>query len=960
MRQTTRETGMMAPRAPWGCTVVQVVTCLALAGVGAARPAAGTSLDPHPGLTFQAKRGAGDDLVRFEAHGRGYTVSIESAEAVLALGAEGRPGGAVVRLRPAGANPAPRIVADGEPAGASRSRRVRYADVYPGVDLVYHGRSGRLEYDFVVAAGADPGQIALILDGAEEVEVDAAGDLVAHTPAGDLRQPRPVVYQEVGDARLLVAGDYQVDDQGRVRFRLGAYDASRPLVIDPVLAYSTYLGGSSDDADEFFDGIVGIAVDGSGNVYVAGTTHSADFPTTPGADRALDGDTDLFVTKFSPAGTILYSTYLGGPCEDAARDIAVDPAGNAYVTGRVHGGVCFADVQPGVLVAKLDPAGALVYASVLGGRLADSSIGQAIAVDAAGHAYVTGVANTSSRDFPTTPGAFRTAECDDVYWFGGDGFVAKLSADGSSLDYSTILCGSGDDSPAAIAVDAAGSAYVAGTTASSDFPTVDPVQASRRGGPVGVTGFVSKLSPDGSRLVYSTYLGGSESEAVGGIAVDGQGNAYVTGETNSDDFPTTPGVLQEHAGARLCLETCTDAFVTKIDRSGSAIVYSTYLFGELDDAGSRIAVDGAGNAYVVGTTVSGAFPILDAFQTANRGVPDAFVAKLNPDGTRLLYSSYLGGSRSGSSPRTGWDQGTAIAVDAAGVAYVAGYTQSLDFPTTPGAAAVHLGGGTCDVFGTPCGDAFIAKISAGGPGVVPAISVRATPAEVSPGGTLVATWAGIPTPGASDELRLHPLGGSNDALGEVAGWWVIGDGASGTVSLQVPDGLAAGWYELRLLSPGPDSSSLLTVVARSEPIRVAGAAATSTTTTLPDVTTTTLSGAVTTTTLPGALTCAGADDASGLGCLCDHDLGPTACPGETLPPRIRRAVGQACRGAARGLSAATERKGRRLLARAATSFARALHTVGRPRVARSLSPSCKTAVVASLGDAQARARRLAH
>jgi hypothetical protein len=510
------------------------------------------------------------------------------------------------------------------------------------------------------------------MGGVERITVDAAGALVAHTAAGDLRQPPPGVYQEIAGVRHRVAGDYVVDGEGNIRFRLGTYDASRPVVIDPILAYSTYLGGTWDDADAPFEGIEGVALDGAGNIYVTGTTQSPDFPTTPGADRTLDGYRDIFVTKLSPAGTVLYSTYLGDSCDDAARDIAVDAAGNAYVTGRLNGGSCYADVA-GALIVKLDPAGAVVYASVLGGRLADSSIGHAIAVDGQGQAYVTGVANSDTHDFPTTPGAFRAVECENVYPFAGDVFVAKLSADGHSLLYSTIICGGGDDFPTGIALDAAGNAYVAGATASSDFPTVNPFQAMRRNGSVDITGFVSKVSPDGSQLLYSTYLGGTESDAIGSIAVDGQGQAYVTGGTLSVDFPTTPGVLQEHAGNRHCIETCTDAFVTKIDPTGSALVYSTYLFGELDDGGSRIAVDGGGNAYVVGTTNSAYFPIVDAFQASNRGLDDAFIAKLNPDATRLVYSSFLGGCGGGPSRGRGVDEGSSLALEGTGKAYVVGY-----------------------------------------------------------------------------------------------------------------------------------------------------------------------------------------------------------------------------------------------------------------------------------------------
>jgi hypothetical protein len=783
-------------------------------------------------IGFEANCGQVDAQVQFVARGAAYTAFLTSTEAVLALG-DRRGGHAVLRMERIGANAGARAAGSGllpgavsyfpdgrvdSPVSAPAYRRVRYDDVYPGIDLVYYSRARSLEYDFVVAAGIDPNQIALRIDGAERVEVDGEGTLVVHTAAGDVRQPRPVAYQRIGGVRRPVAAAYVLDAEGEVLLRLGAYDRSRRLVIDPVITYATYLGGTGDEAEVNFEGEVRLARDGAGNLYVTGTTRSTDFPTTPGAARTLNGSADLFVTKFSPAGAVLYSTYLGGPCEDYGRAIAVDGAGNAYVTGEVNGGgLCTSD--PGVLVAKLDPNGNLVYASRLGGSLLDSSYGTGIAVDAEGHAFVTGVALTS--DFPTTQGAFRTTACPNVYPFAGDGFVAELSVDGSALLYSTLLCGQGDDSPAGIAIDAAGNAYIAGTTASSDFPLVNPIELARGGGVIGLSGFVSKLSPDGSQLLYSTYLGGSGSAVINAITIDAAGNAYVTGAVGSTDFPTTPGVIQEKAGRRHCIEGCYDAFVTKIAPSGSALVYSTYLYGELDDAGNAIAVDGAGNAYVVGQTNSLLFPILDAFQSSKRDLDDAFVVKLNPDATRLVYSTYLGGSKFDHSPGNGYDTGTAIVLDPAGNAYVAGYTQSLDLPTTSDAFQPQLAFGTCDVQDTACGDGFIAKISAGGPGVTPAVNLTVDRSAVARGGTLTATWGGNPTPTASDYLRLFTLGSEDAEFDDPVIYWPTPGAAAGQLQLLVPADLPEGWYELRLLSPDPESH-LAVPIARSQPIRIEG------------------------------------------------------------------------------------------------------------------------------------------
>jgi Beta-propeller repeat len=926
-------------------------------------------------LGFEANCGQVDERVQFVARGAAYTAFLTSTEAVLTLG-DRRGGHAVLRMERIGANAGARAVGSGllpgtvsyfpdgrleSPISAPAYRRIRYDDAYPGIDLVYYSRTRSLEYDFVVGPGIDPNQIALRVDGAERVEVDGEGTLVVHTAAGDIRQPRPVAYQRIGGIRRPVAVEYALAAAGEVRLRLGDYDRSRRLVIDPVITYATYLGGTGDEAQVYFEGEVRLARDAAGNLYVSGTTRSTDFPTTPGAVRTLNGSADLFVTKFSPAGAVLYSTYLGGPCEDYGRAIAVDGAGNAYVTGEVNGGgTCVS--TPGVLVAKLDPNGNLVYASRLGGSLVDSSYGTGIAVDAEGHAYVTGVAITS--DFPTTPGAYRTAACPNVYPFAGDGFVAKVSADGSALVYSTLLCGQGDDSPAGIALDAAGNVYVAGTTASSDFPLVDPIELARGGGVIGLSGFVSKLSPDGSQLLYSTYLGGSGSAVINALALDAAGNAYVTGETDSTDFPTTPGVIQEKAGRRHCIDGCTDAFVTKIAPSGSALVYSTYLYGELDDAANAIAVDGAGNAYVVGQTVSLLFPILDAFQSSKRDLDDAFVVKLNPDATRLVYSSYLGGSRSGHSPGNGSDTGTAIVLDAAGDAYVAGYTQSFDLPTTPDAFQRNLAGGTCDVQDTACGDGFLAKISAGGPGVTPAVNLTVDTSAAAAGGTLTATWAGNPTPTASDYLRLFTLGSEDAEFDDPFIYWPTPNETAGQLPLLVPADLPAGWYELRLLSPDPEWH-LPVPIARSQPIRIDG----STPPPPPPP--------------PPPSTGASCDDASacddgdpctddacvpGVGCVSTPALGfasvtctcergvPAACADQMLPVSIGGRRQRVC-----ALFADAAGTGRRPLVvrrlrRAVQTLNGSMHLVGSRR--RAVSAACVAALKEELRDARDRTKRL--
>jgi hypothetical protein len=562
--------------------------------------------------------------------------------------------------------------------------KVHYQNVYPGIDLVYYGNQRQLEYDFVVAPGADPKKIVLGFKGADRLEIDAEGDLVLHVPEGAIRQKKPVIYQEVDGIRREVAGSYVRKGANRVGFKLAAYDTSRPLIIDPVvLSYSTYLGGSGNDSGE------GIAVDADGNAYVTGTTNSSDFPTTAGAFQTIfRGGHDVFVTKLNPAGSaFVYSTYLGGGGEDFGSGIAVDAAGNAYVTGVTQStdfpttAGAFQTTGGGGFVTKLDPTGsALVYSTV--------GIGlHGITVDADGNAYVAG--DTCSPSYPTTPGAFQTKlaginDCDVV--------VTKLNPTGSALVYSTYLGGTEFDSFGGIAVDAAGNAYVTGTTQSGNFPITPGAFQPFFGGIADA--FVTKLHSSGSILVYSTYLGDTGGDGGSGIAVDADGNAYVTGSTSpsgSRNFPTTEGAFDTTSNGGL------DAFVTKLHSSGSLLVYSTYLGGIDFDFGGQIALDGAGNAYVTGQTQSLNFPTTaGAFQSAHAGGHgDVYVTKLNPAGSALVYSTYFGGSNN-EFPR-------GIAVDTHASVYVTGSTWSTDFPIAAGAVQPVFGGGASS-------DAFVAKI----------------------------------------------------------------------------------------------------------------------------------------------------------------------------------------------------------------------------------------------------------
>jgi hypothetical protein len=720
-------------------------------------------------LSFEANHGQTDPQVQYLARGQGYALFLTETEAVLTLQkpaatSASSAAGAVLRLQLIGANAAPPVQGLDPLAGTDNYfvgndpaqwhtaiptyGRVAYAGVYPGIDLVYYGNQQQLEYDFTIAPGADPGLIRLHVDGAQNLALDSQGDLVLHTAGGDVVEHAPVLYQQGAGGRQPIAGWFVPEGGDQVGFAVGAYDRSRPLIIDPTLSYSTYLGGSGHTVG------TAIAVDAAGNAYVTGDTSSTNFPTTPGAFQTTLGGggftTNAFVTKLNATGTALvYSTYLGGSglseFGDRGTGIAVDAAGNAYVTGltesssfpttpgafQTHLGGSGAE---NAFVTKLNTSGtALVYSTYLGGNTGDEGFG--IAVDASGNAYVTG--QTNSRNFPTTPGAFQA-----TYAGSGDtkAFVTKLNPAGTALVYSTYLGGSGaagsGDSGAGIAVDAAGNAYIAGSTYSSDFPTTPGTfQASNRGFP---NAFVTELNAAGTALVYSTYLGGSRSDFGTAIAVDTASNVYVTGFTQSSDFPTTPGAFQTTLGGGGDLNGDTNAFVTKLNATGTALVYSTYLGGSVSnpfyngDLGLGIAVDGSGDAYVTGSTRSSNFPTTPgAFQTQLGGLDgNAFVTKLNATGTALVYSTYLGGSGGAGFG----DVGTGIAVDAAGNAYVTGSTGSANFPTTPGAFQATLGGGTTD--------AFVAKFALGKP--VHFFAVGGVPGRVlvyKPDNTLVADFA---------------------------------------------------------------------------------------------------------------------------------------------------------------------------------------------------------------------------
>ena len=674
--------------------------------------------------SFEVNAGQADARVRFLSRGSGHTLLLSDDGATLALrkGGGGREGSGRSPLRRAfgetargvdapepsfqligmkfvGANPRAEIVGEGElkarvnylvgrdpskwRAGVPTFAGVRYRGLYRGVDLVYHdGGGGLLEYDFVLAPGADYRHIRLRFEGVDALSVGEGGELLLHTGAGTVSQGAPFVYQESGGSRREVAGRYVLRGRREVGFSLGEYDRSAPLIIDPVLVYSTYFPAASE-----------MAVDGAGGVYVVGTAWAfpGDLPATPGAfQRTRRGESDAFVAKLNPDGTGLsYLTYLGGGGGEYGQDIAVDAAGNAYVSG-----ITYSDDFPAVnafqpasnrggsesFVAKLNTTGsALIYSSYLGGK--ESEFNGGLAVDAAGAAYVVG--DTFSTDFPVR-NALQPEKKGAT-----DFYVTKIAPDGKSLEYSTYLGGSSGETGflVDIAVDASGAAYVAGTTYSQDYPvTPGAFQQVSKAPPGGFSPdvVVTKIAPGGASLTYSTYLGGARHEFSYGVAVDAAGQAHVVGDTSSEDFPTLNAL---YPTARNPLG---NGFLAKLNAAGTGLVYSTYLSGtpkrpcgplrihEMpticpSETATAVATDAAGNAYVTGSTLSDNFPTpVGALQPSLNGFMDAYVIKLDPAG-RALFSTYLGGSSA--------DEGADIRADDAGTIYLLGYTSSDDFPT---------------------------------------------------------------------------------------------------------------------------------------------------------------------------------------------------------------------------------------------------------------------------------------
>ncbi len=751
---------------------------------------------PGVPLSFEP---ASDGRDHFLARGRDYTLDIQPLENTLIW--PGKHDAVSFRTRFLNARPEATVEGfgllrsttnyflGGSPetwrTGVENFEKVRIRELYPGIDLFFHAQDGNLEYDFVARPGADVSPLEFQIMGARRIGVDANGDLIVSRGRATVCWKAPVIYQSVAGARVPVEGRYELGPRHTVFFRIGPYDHSRELTIDPVLSYASYLGGSGKELAR------GIATDAAGNVYVAGGTTSSAFPVTPGAvQTTFNGPSEVFVAKFSPTGGLLYTTFLGGSLIDYATAIAVDDAGNAYVTGvtlstnfpvtanafqRTYGGAGGGTCQRAgdAFVFKLNPSGSqLLYSTYLGGGRDD--IASAIAIDAAGDAYVTG--STLSTNFPVTPGSFQTTFrgfggqigkpiCNGLPWFNsGDGFVSKLNPAGSQLIFSTYVGGSLDDSVLALAVDPSLNVYIGGFTLSTDLPTTAAAyQRTNRGFEsqneffhVG-DGFIAKLNSNGASLFYLTYLGGTGDDGISSLVAAADGTVWAAGWSSSLDYPIAGNAVQKSfSGYRslpfLVEQSTGDATVAHLDAAGSKLLYSTYFGGSQNEVGTALAVDKSGLVYLAGFSDSPNMPV-----TANAAQPrlagsggsnsyftfgDGFLAVIDPNATVPIYASYFGGTLD--------DEFFGIALDRSDGVWTTGNTVSPNLPVTGNANQKAYGGQRDPTVGT-YGDAFLVHITGLAPAATPAgpaisglqNAASTAPGTVSPGMIFVLYGSGI-------------------------------------------------------------------------------------------------------------------------------------------------------------------------------------------------------------------------
>ena len=694
---------------------------------------------------FEANHGQVDDQVKFLARGKGYTLFLTPTESVMVLSQQEAKVPAsdpsvtdplmntepapikqsVVRMKLEGANPSPAVSGleqlpgivnyfiGNDPAKWQTKiptyAKVHYKEAYPGIDLAYYGNQGKLEYDFIVAPGADPSQIKLAFEGASDIKVAESGDLLLTTALGDVRVQKPIVYQLEKDGhKTLVAGNYMISPKASsvVGVQLAAYDRTKPVVIDPVIVYSSFIGGAGTD------NATDVTVDSSGNAFVVGWGSSLTFPILGAPyDSIFNGSNDVFILKVSPAGTLLAWTYLGSPSNDHTPAVALDGGGHVWVTGITGGAF---PTTPGALrttyagggdafISKLDSnLSSLLYSTLYGSAGEEQS--RSIAVDASGTiVHIAGSAGATSILPGVTPAAIQPT-------YGGgatDGFVAKINVALSQIVYATYLGGSDRDVLVKVQVDAAGYAHVVGRAVSTNFPgtrlSAIPALASFQPDYGGVVdAVVAKLNPTGTQLIYSTYLGGASDESGGGLVLDSAGNAVVSGNTGSSAFPLAGTPFQSTL-------TSHDYFVTKINASGTGLIYSTLFGGVGDDFGSVVALDQFDNIYLAGhsyscRTPNFPHPLQYNYCGVTTGlVPQAFIAKLDAHGSTLLslipFLGEKGFSSSGASVISGI---AGVAADTQGNVYAAGLTRATMFPTQNAFQETYGGGHE---------DGFVAKVS---------------------------------------------------------------------------------------------------------------------------------------------------------------------------------------------------------------------------------------------------------
>lgn len=806
--------------------------CLAVTALGTGtRPASSADQVLNPPLAFEENVGQFDADKLFLLRGDGFTLAVGDRRMWLHPESATR----AVHTRLVGASPASRPqgldVLPGKVnyflgqdprywhMGVRRFAQVRQSEVYAGIDLLYYTRAGdrHLEYDFLISPGADPSQIRMEVAGCTGATITPAGDLVLNTGSGQITHRRPVAYQATAVGRRPINAAYSLSEtpeRVQVAFHVGQYDRSLPLVIDPVLEYSTYLGGSRGSNASGNDDGNGITVDALGRAHVVGRAESVNFPVRNAYDSQLNNGPasshrrDGFIARMNAQGSdIEFATFVGGLQLDVGFSIAVDRNGNVYASGRTAS--TDFPTTPGALqatdpdgagldgwVVKLGPDGRLLYSTYLGGSTYDicHGIGVHEVVDGSGNlvsstAVVTG--ETRSRDFPLRNGVQNQ--------YGGgniDAFLVRLdcnpsdstagATDPGDLLYGSFLGGGGDDSGYGIALDAAGRAYITGISSSDGFPvTANALQSGLLGSSDAfVAGFAPGASGDAS-LLYSSYLGGSGDEIGYGMALDGAGRVYVAGETTSGNFPTTPAAYDGGLGGS------SDSFVAKLDLAqppASQRVYATYLGGSSGDWGRGVAVDGEGSAYVTGGTASSNFPLLDAVHPDQPG-QDGFVTKFNAAGSALVYSTYLGGG--------GTDECRFVAVDSRGAAYLTGETNSSNFPTTAGAWDRQYGAD---------GDAFVTRI---GPGAA-TYSVVASPGAVAPGEPVRVDFTAPAGRPATDRISLFRVGDGN---GSPLASQNTNGATAGTLTFSAP--ATDGTYEFRYLLSGTTTD-----VARSNPVTV--------------------------------------------------------------------------------------------------------------------------------------------